>query len=96
MGDITIEIPEALCNYIEGLKYECDARADLVAYMIRLDLAETPGFKRYHTEYVEFRTEYEMAKTELADTFVTPVMTTDKYRWELDFTKREVTVYAGG
>lgn len=93
MGDIKIEIPEALCDYIESLKFECDARADLVAYMIRLNIAETPRFQKYHTEYVEFRTKYEIAKRELADTFVKPVMVTDKYRWELDFTKREVTIY---
>lgn len=91
MVTVEVEIPEDTSTYIESLQYELNARKDLLAFMIERGQNNSEGFKKYHTEYMEFNAQYEMAKSEMAATYIVP-----KYgknaTWNLDFRTRIATV----
>lgn len=88
---IEVVIPEKMSDYIEGLMYEVNARKNLVAFCIErgMDL-EGEVFQRYHKEYVDFTAEYEMAKKEMADTYVVPEY--PNCNWQLDFATHTLTI----
>ena len=88
-----IKIPDKMVDYLEGLHYECNARADLVAFLIRSGLKETDGFDSYHNEYLKFHPEYELAKKELETLYIQPACQ-PPYKWDLDFGTKEVTIIA--
>lgn len=95
MVTVEIEIPEDTSTYIESLQYELNARKDLLAFMIDRGQNETPGFQKYHQEYMEFSAQYEMAKNEMAGTYIVPKYGKDAI-WNLDFRTRIATVQYTG
>ena len=83
MKTFEVEIPEEVCNYLESLMYETNARKNLLAFCIEHDLNEKDAFNDYHKEYIEFSAQYEMAKEEMASKYIYP-----KYpscTWNLNF-----------
>lgn len=89
-----IIISKDLSEYIERLQFEKMARENLCAFLIRQDLLNTESFEKYHQEYIELTTEYELAKNELENTYIKPMVPEGKnYTWELDFKTYEVTIH---
>jgi hypothetical protein len=89
-----ITISKDLSEYIERLQFEKMARENLCTFLIRQDLLNTESFQKYHQEYIELTAEYELAKNELENTYVKPMIQGDKtYTWELDFKTYEVTIH---
>ena len=88
-----VKIPDKMVDYLESLQYECNARADLLAFLIRSGLKDTEGFESYHAEYVKFHIEYEIAKKELDTLYLRPVCK-QPYKWNLNFGTKEVTISA--
>ena len=78
-----IKLPEELVNYVEGLAHRTAARKDLIAFMIDHGLGESEAFHKYHKEYEELYAQYEIAKDELAQTYVT--QTHPNCKWQLNF-----------
>jgi metal-responsive CopG/Arc/MetJ family transcriptional regulator len=87
----TIEIPESVSDYIESLQYECNARSDLISFMVRNGLQDEEGFKKYHAEFVDFHAQLELAKQNMEDTYLRPECS-GSFMWNLDFKTHEVTV----
>lgn len=90
-----ITIPEKMRDYVESLHYETNARASLVKFMVESELTDKPGFKKIYDEYIEYMTQYEMAKDELESIYLRPEMT-GKFSWSFDFRTSEVTCIAQG
>ena len=90
----TMDIPEDLCNKLEGLHYEVYARKDLLATMVRQGLADSEAYVKYHKEYVKFYGEYEELKNQVTNEYVAP-----KYpnsTWNLDFKTHNLTITENG
>ncbi len=88
---MVIKIPEDVSSYLESLQYECNARADLIAFMVRQGLQDAEGFKKYHTEYVDFHAQFELAKQEMEEKYLKPEVP-GPFTWALDFRTHEVTI----
>lgn len=86
-----IKISQELSNYIESLHYELSARQDLLSFLVRNNLQESEGFKRYHEEYIDFYTQYQLAKSNLENDILIPLIG-GKFSWTLDFSSQEVTI----
>lgn len=80
-----IRISDDLCNYIESLQYEVNARKDLCAFMIDHGMMESESFRKYHDEYIKCNAEYNVAKNTLTKEYGI------KGSWNLDFDTRELT-----
>ena len=90
---VEVEIPVELCEYIEALQYECNARQNLVAWLLDRGVKGTPQYDAYHKDYVEKYTEYSLAQQELTEKYIKP-----KYpnsTWRLDFATHIATVTLG-
>lgn len=85
MKKFEVNIPEDICNYLEALMHESDARKDLIAFCMERGVSNTAMFDKYHREYVEFETQYRMAKDEMVAKFIAPEH--PNCSWELDFNK---------
>lgn len=88
----TVTIPRELCDYLEALMYEVNARKDLLAFMLDHDMGNSEAFQNYQKEYVECYASYEIAKHEMAMKYITP-----KYpngRWSVNFTNSTVEIDA--
>ena len=61
-------------------------------FMLNTNMKNEQMFKKIQTEYLEFFTEYELAKRMLEKLYIKP-----KYEnvrgWNLDFRSREITIY---
>ena len=88
-----IKIPETLRDYIEKLHYENNARMNLIKFMVESDLTDKPGFEKIYTEYIEFNTEYTIAKQELEKEYLMPEFD-GKFTWSVDFKSSEVICHA--
>ena len=82
---MTVTIPAGLCDYIESLQYEADARRDLCAFMIDHGMMGTEHFKKYQDEYVKFTAAYGVAKNMITKLYA------PKGNWRLDFNSGELT-----
>lgn len=81
-----IPVSKDLCDYVESLMYECDARKDLCAFMVDHGMADTPQFEKYHDAYIKAATAYSVAKGEL-----TKLAGAGK-SWRMDFDTKELVV----
>ena len=87
---VTVVMCDAdLCNYLERLQAEVDARQGLLAYMKSRDTISAEIIESYHDEYVAYFVEYEKAKQRLQDTYVK----SETARWSLNFSTKEITIY---
>lgn len=87
-----IIIPESVSDGIEALQYELNARKDLTAFCIERGIdIKSEAFQRYHRELVEFTAQYELAKKDMEETYITPAFGPNT-KWRLDFTTHAVTV----
>lgn len=86
-----VDIPEELSQYIESIHFEVEARKSLINYCMGHGInPENPVFKRYHDEYIEFFIQYEEAKKEITEKFVS-----NKHKnasWNLDFETSTLTI----
>ena len=81
-----VPISKEMCDYVESLMYELDARRDLCAFMVGHGMSDTEHFEKYHDAYLKANAEYAVAKTELAK------LAGEGKRWRLDFENRELVV----
>ena len=79
-----MKIPEELCDYVEALMYECEARKDLCAFMIHHGMRESEGFAKYHDEYLSMAAQYSMAKDMIGKMYA------NGKNWHLDFDTKEL------
>lgn len=86
-----IKIPEEMVNYLQRLAYETDARSNLCAFMTRQGI-KNEAFDDYHREYIEFYTKYELAKKQMEDDYIKPVIESNNFTWNLDFKTGQVSV----
>ena len=87
-----VDIPENLCNYIEGLMYETNARKDVITFMLSQDNINEERFKQYHDEYLTFYAKYETAKSEITNNFIIPKYGDTKLIWNLNFSTNQLEV----
>lgn len=92
----TYTVNEETANYIQGLQYERDARRDLLAFMLAGNMdTGTEAFRRYHTEYMDFYQQYNLATMDFERIQlpkIAPELAGRAFTWNLDFSSREVTV----
>lgn len=93
MATKIISIPEEVCNKVQALQYECNARQGLLAFMLdRNDQnLESLSFKTYHKEYTDFNSQYEKAKEDMQKQILEPQIPGKLLSWNLDFESRDCT-----
>lgn len=79
-------VTKELCDYIESLMYEVDARRDLCAFMVDHGMGGTEHFEKYHDAYLKANAAYAVAKAELTK------MAGQGKCWHLDFDNRELVI----
>lgn len=81
-----IVIDEEVCNYIESLQYDVNARQSIIAYMIANGFDTTSeNFKSYQKEFCDCKIKYDTAKEELSRQYLI------KGKWNFDFETRTLT-----
>lgn len=88
---IYVDVTKEMSDYVESLMYETNARKDMVAYMIDHDMTKNDAYDRYHKDYVEYHTKYEMAKRELEATYVHPLKL-GNVKWTMNFRTHQLEV----
>lgn len=91
-GTYRISIPEELRDYMQRLKYEINARKDLLAFFFERELPQKDMFNEYYQEYLEFCTQYELAKEEISHKYVYNLY--PHCPWDIDFIYSEIVVKA--
>ena len=86
-----IIIPQEEVNYLQKLNYEIEARKNLCQFLIRQNI-RNKAFDDYHNEYIELLAEYELAKLELQNNYIKPVIGNQTCNWNLDFQTNEVNI----
>ena len=89
MRKIEVSIPEEVCNYLESLMYETNARKDLIAFCMDKGISGEM-FNKYNKEYIELYTQYEIAKNEMADKYIMP--NHPNCNWNMNFNKQVAVV----
>lgn len=87
-----IIISEQFRDYIEGLNYEKNARAKLINFMLDCDINNEQMFKKINTEYLEYYSQFEIAKSQLEQIYLKSLFKTIP-RWRLNFESMEVCIY---
>lgn len=65
-----VSIPSDVCNSLEGLMYEVNARKDTIAFMAERGMIGTEQFEAYHREYLDYYRKYERAKENFSKTYI--------------------------
>lgn len=90
MKKIQINIPEDIVNKIQRNHSEVDSRMLLIDRLMDThkdtpDFIDSPIFKRYHDEFVEFSTEFDMRKQELTKNYIPEYLLEHQINWSLDY-----------
>ncbi len=81
--------------YLESLMYEVLARKDLLNFVLSKNPdISTELFDKYNTEYIEYYTEYDLAKKEFYKEYIEPILPKKfkRVEWEILFYKNEVKI----
>lgn len=88
-GNVRISLTLDMVNYLQRFDYEIKARKDLLAFFLERDLPHKERYKEYHQEYLDFYTQYELARAELADEYLREYPGCE---WEIDYPSQEIVV----
>lgn len=75
--------------------YEVLARKDLLNFVLSKNLnISTELFNKYNAEYIEYYTEYDLAKKEFYKDYIEPILPEQfkRVEWEILFYKNEVKI----
>lgn len=87
-----IKIDSEICNKIEALQYEVESRKDIITSVIAGTVSMKGDlFEKYHNEYQEFFKQYNKAKQEMTDKYITDPALKNK-AWNLTFNTCELTI----
>lgn len=88
MKTIKINIPNDIKNLIQKFDIEAQSRKEIIEYVLLNNIDITnERFAQYQQDYDKRLYEFNVAKQELAKTYVLPeVKEIDKYNWRLDYT----------
>lgn len=88
-----IKVEPSVRDYVEGLDYEYSTRRDLVAFMISNNMdTTTDSFEKYQKEMGEYSVKFKLAKQEIEDQYVKPIIGDKKVRWVLNYRDCELTI----
>lgn len=90
-----INCPEDVVRNLERLHYETTSHERILALTLANDAINLEGpFKTYYENYLVTFKEYEEAKLELFNAYLTKIKNIEKYRsWEVDFRTKVVNLY---
>lgn len=87
-----IKVNQETVNYLQRLHFEVEGRADILQRIIEAHamdedttVIDSKPFARYQKEYSELKTEYELAKQEMAKKFLPDELAGKNVPWTLDF-----------
>lgn len=81
-----IILNEGICNYIESLQYDLEARKTIIAFMLQNDFnVNSKSFKAYQEGFRQALIKYDVAKNELQKRYGI------KGKWTLNFAERELS-----
>lgn len=88
-----------LDDYIEEMRelqkahFEIRCRENIIKYLIMQDQQNTPQYKKFWAEYLEYTLKYESAKEKFANSCVFKIAGQNfKGNWYVDFEKKELTI----
>jgi hypothetical protein len=86
-----INIPEELTIYLQMLAHEVEARKDLLAYMLKLEIPKEK-YDIVFNEYIEKYMEYRLAKEEMFNLYIKPLNIAENTIWKLNFNTCECEI----
>lgn len=90
--EITIEIPEAVVNFIQRLDVECQSYKNIISYILTHDDMNitTERFKSYQQDYQNTLYAFEIAKQELEKKYIFNNFI--NYTWNLNYKTNIITI----
>lgn len=90
--EITIEIPEAVVNFIQRLDVECQSYKNIISYILTHDDMDitTERFKQYQEDYQNTLYAFEIAKQELEKKYIFNNFI--NYTWNLNYKTNIITI----
>lgn len=90
--EITIEIPEAVVNFIQRLDVECQSYKNIISYILTHDDIDitTERFKQYQEDYQNTLYAFEIAKQELEKKYIFNNFI--NYTWNLNYKTNIITI----
>ena len=89
---VTMKIDKEICNKIEALQYEVESRKDIITAVIAGTVnMKGDMFDKYHAEFQKYFTDYNKAKQEMMDKYITDPALKNK-NWNLTFNTCELVI----
>ena len=78
---------------VANFYYEVNGRRELISYMLNNDMrTDTPAYRRYHQDYMNYYIQYVKMKDELENKYVYAEID-NPISWNLDFETYEIVIY---
>lgn len=90
--EITIEIPEAVVNFIQRLDIECQSYKNIISYILTHEDMNitTERFKQYQEDYQNTLYAFEIAKQELEQQYID--ISLNNIPWHLNYKTNKITI----
>lgn len=90
-----IKCPEGVLTNLERLHYEVISHERILALTLGNETVNLEGaFKTYYEDYMNIYKEYDVAKSELYNFYLTNIENIESYHsWEVDFRTKTVILY---
>ena len=93
MNTLTINIPKEATDTMQRLSIEVEARASLInRFFASGQDVNHEVFQKYHDEYVEYFSQYEVAKHMIEEKYIPEEHRSKNTTWELNFWDSKLTV----
>jgi hypothetical protein len=93
MKTFTIELDQEIVNTIQKLDFEVKAREFIIRTIIESKNEINPEtFKKYHEEYVDYFSQFEMAKQMVSTELVPEPLRIHSIQWVVDYTSKTLNI----
>ncbi len=92
MKKFKIDIDEQVVLTIQRLDFEVQAREFIVKSLMQSDIANYEIFKQYHSEYVDYFSQFEIAKSMITNKYIPNALKEHETSWNIDYASKTLEI----
>lgn len=89
---ISVKDYEKDVNIIERLQREMEGRQSILACLVDMGCKDSSTFKEYFEEFLQYKTAFEISKSNFLKEKIQPMFNDPIKSWELSYDDKEMTI----
>ena len=81
-------------NILERVHFEVRARENIITFLLQKNQGDTPAYKKYYEEYIQYLKAHDIVKKEFGDKCINQILGYEYTNsWTVKYDEKEVIIY---